>query len=69
MKAQDMIAEIKKAPLTSALELDRLRLATTIGDTVLPEFEQYLDGAESYREFFDAIYADDNKKNTSVWAA
>ena len=47
MKTQDMIAEIKKAPLTSALELDRLRLATTIGDTVLPEFEQYLDGAES----------------------
>ena len=42
---------------------------TTIGDAVLPEFEQYLDGAESYREFFDAIYADDDKKNTSVWAA
>lgn len=69
MDATELLKQIKKAPLTSALELDRLRLATTIGDTVLPEFEQYLDGAESYREFFDAIYADDNKKNTSVWAA
>lgn len=68
MEAQELIEQIKKAPLTSALVLDRLRLATTVADKVLPEYEPYLAGAKSYREFFDAIYADDAKKSTSVWA-
>lgn len=69
MDATELLKQIKKAPLTSALELDRLRLATTIGDTVLPNSSSTSTEPESYREFFDAIYADDNKKNTSVWAA
>ena len=68
MEAQELIEQIKKAPLTSALVLDRLRLATTVADKALPEYEPYLADAKSYREFFDAIYADDTKKSTSVWA-
>lgn len=68
MEATDLIKQIEGAPLTSALALDRLRLATTIGDNVLPEYAPYLEGAATYREFFDAIYADDSKKDTSVWA-
>lgn len=59
---------IEKAPLGSRATLERLLLYVSSGAAVSPDYAPYLEGAESYQDFFNALYADDAMKSTSVWA-
>lgn len=69
MNYQSLKASIERAPLVSRIALDRLLLFVSAGDQVSPECLPYLNGATSYQDFFNAIYADDTQKFSSVWAA
>lgn len=68
MDYQGLKESIERAPLTSRVALDRMLLYVSTGEQVKPEFEPYLENAISYQDFFNAIYADDTKKFTSLWA-
>lgn len=68
MDYQDLKDSINRAPSTSRLALERLFLEVTSGRSITPEWSPYLDGAKNHRDFFDAIYDDDGKKDTLVWA-
>ncbi len=68
MNYKELKEGIGQAPLASRPALERLLLYVSAGPGVLPDYAPYLEGATSYRDFFDAIYADDTKKGTSVWA-
>ena len=68
MNYEDLKAGIETAPLKSRVALEQLLLYTTMGGTVKPEFEEYLEGAQTYRDFFNNIYADPARKNSTVWA-
>ncbi len=68
MDYQGLKESIDQAPLASRATLERLLLYVSVGPNVAPDYQPYLEGASSYQDFFNAIYADDAKKNTSVWA-
>ncbi len=68
MDYQGLKESIDQAPLASRAALERLLLYVSTGPNVSPDYQPYLEGASSYQDFFNAIYADDGKKNTSVWA-
>ena len=68
MNYEDLKAGIETAPLKSRVALEQLLLYATMGGTVKPEFEEYLEGAQTYRDFFNNIYADPARKNSTVWA-
>lgn len=42
---------------------------TTLGGAILPEFSPHADDAETYKDFFEAIYQDNCLKYTKAWAA
>ncbi|HIW75400.1 MULTISPECIES: hypothetical protein [Gordonibacter] len=69
MDYAELKTSIEGAPLASRATLERLLLYVSSESNVLPEYEPYLDGATSYQDFFNALYADETQKNTSVWAA
>lgn len=48
--------------------LQRLLLYVSTGDAIHPDFAPYLDGAQTYKQFFDAVYADETRRFTTVWA-
>lgn len=41
----------------------------SLGGSILPEFQQCLDQANNYKEFFERIYESDNLKLTKAWGA
>lgn len=69
MLLQELKEQIAQIPVTSKREaLERIVLYVSIADRVYPQYEEYLSEAGDYQEFFDAVYADDDQKFTSVWA-
>lgn len=62
---KDQISQVKGEKRTV---LERLLLYVSAGGAILPDFADALEGASTYQEFFDAIFADDSRKRTSVWA-
>lgn len=68
MNYAELEESIGKAPLASRAALERLLLYVSAGPNVSPGYAPYLEGAASYQDFFNAIYADDAQKGTSVWA-
>lgn len=68
MDARTLKEQIDAAPLTSRADLTKLYMFVTVGDDFLPEYEAHAVGASTYRELFDAIYADEALKDTMVWA-
>lgn len=48
--------------------LQRLLLYVSAGDGIHPDYARYLERAQTYRQFFDAVYADDANRFTAVWA-
>lgn len=68
MNAQELLDQMSRAPKTSAVALDRLAMRVAIAGNVIPAYIDYLEDASTYREFFNAIYADESQKDTSVWA-
>lgn len=63
---KSQIASIENAARRNAFE--RLALYVSSGDVVRPEFAPSLENASTYRAFFDALYADDGLRFTTVWA-
>lgn len=47
----------------------RVLSLVSLGGGVRPEFRGHLDGASTYREFFEALYRDDDLRFTRAWAA
>ncbi|RDB63895.1 hypothetical protein C1878_03645 [Gordonibacter sp. 28C] len=47
----------------------RVLSLVSIGGGMRPEFREHLDGASTYREFFEALYGDDTLRFTKAWAA
>ena len=68
MNCNELKQSIEKAPVSSRATLEKLYLYVTIQDQILPEFAEYLDQAHSYQDFFNAIYNDENRKFTLLWA-
>ena len=68
MKCHELKESIANAPMKSLEALNRIYLYTTAGDKVLPEFEEYLEGSDSYQDFIEAIYRDENRKFSLLWA-
>lgn len=68
MEFAEFKEQIQAAPPSKKTQLKRLFLYTTSGNGILPEFAGHLKDARSYRDFFDAIYADDERRFTTVWA-
>lgn len=69
MHLQELKDEVARVGVATKREvLERLVLYVSTGDAVYPQYEKYLAEACGYRAFFDAIYADDGQKSTSVWA-
>lgn len=68
MELQELERQIEEAPLASRSDLRTLLNYVSIGGRMLPPYERPLADASTYREFFDAIYADDDQRFTHVWA-
>lgn len=68
MECKELKEGIAKAPVSSRAQLEKLYLLVTAGDEILPEFAGYLEGASSYSEFFEAIYRDENRRMSLLWA-
>ena len=68
MTYEDLISRIEAASGSGRAALERLSLYVSAGGEVLPEYEPYLADATTYHEFFDAIYRDDERRFTNVWA-
>ena len=47
----------------------RVLSLVSLGGGVRPEFRGHLDGASTYRAFFEALYRDDDLRFTRAWAA
>ena len=69
MNYDELKEQIEAAPLKTRAQLDTLFAYTTIGNQVLAQYKDCLEQATTYREFFDAIYSNDEFKFTPVWAA
>ena len=69
MNYQQLADDVAAAPLTSRAELNRLLMSVSTPGAIAPAFEQYAAEAETYTDFFNALYADDAQKFTSPWAA
>lgn len=68
MEFAELKAQVDNAPLKMRKDLDTLLAYTSIGGKVLSQYQSMLEQANSYREYFDAIYADDEFRFTPVWA-
>jgi len=68
MDCQELKAQIAKAPVSSREALDRIFLFTTAGGEVIPEFADLLEASDSYQDFVEAIYRDENRKFSLLWA-
>ncbi|MBQ9000798.1 MAG: hypothetical protein IJ087_02975 [Eggerthellaceae bacterium] len=68
MEYVELKEQIANAPVSSRAALEKLYMLVTIGDAVQAEFAEYLAAADNYQEFFDAIYRDENRKFSLLWA-
>ena len=68
MQCSELKEAIAKAPVSSRAALEKLYMLVTAGDEILPEFADYLAEASAYSAFFDAIYRDENRKMSLLWA-
>ena len=68
MDCQELKAAIAAAPVKSRAQLEEIYVLTTAGSKILPEFEGVLEASKNYSEFVDAIYRDENRKNSLLWA-
>lgn len=68
MEFSELKEQIGATPLKTRAELDTMLAYTSIGDNVLEQYRPALEQASTYREFFDAIFADDAFRFTPVWA-
>jgi hypothetical protein len=68
MNAAQLKESIEKASKVKRPTLEKLFYYVTLGNEVRPEFKDFAAGANTYKEFFDALYACEDFKNTEVWA-
>lgn len=68
MDCQELKQAVANAPLKSRELLERVYMYTTAGDEIKPEFAEYLEASDSYQDFVDAIYRDENRKFSLLWA-
>lgn len=68
MDCQELKAAIAAAPAKSRAQLEDIYVLATAGNKILPEFEECLEASQSYQDFIDAIYRDENRKNSMLWA-
>ena len=68
MNVRELKDAIDRAPIGSRAQLEKLFYYVTIGDKFRPEYEDFARDADTYREFFGAIYDDPSQKTSLVWA-
>ena len=68
MNAAQLKESIEKASKVKRPTLEKLFYFVTLGDELRPEYKDFAAGANTYKEFFDELYACDDFKNTEVWA-
>lgn len=68
MDYQDLLDRIPNQSINEYLEMKRIILLATRGESVCPEFSRHLAGSSSPVGFLDAVYADDELRFTKVWA-
>jgi len=68
MNCAELKEQIAAAPVASRVMLDKIYMYTTAGDEVMQEFAAFLEEANSYQDFVEAIYRDLNRKNSLLWA-
>ncbi|MGN0077615.1 MAG: hypothetical protein ACI36V_02400 [Coriobacteriales bacterium] len=69
MNASELKQSIQGASPRKRAELEKLFLFVTAGGEFRPGYEVYGQGASTYNQYFDALFADDSKKDSDVWAA
>ena len=67
MDSTELKEQIENAPTSSRVLLDHIYMQTVAGGRPLPEFADVLGEAESYHDFIDAIYRDQNRKFSLLW--
>ena len=68
MDCKELKGQIANAPVASRAALEKLYMFVTAGDSILPEYEEFLENANGYQEFFDSIYRDEKRKFSLIWA-
>lgn len=68
MNVEELTSQINSSPLADRATLDRMLLYVTAGGNILPEYSSILDEASTYQDFFNAIYHDESRKMTLLWA-
>ena len=68
MELTELKAGIEAAPAKSRAALDEIYMLVTTGKQIQPEFAECLEAASNYTEFVDAIYRDENRKHSLIWA-
>ena len=69
MNYQEMKNSIDSLAPVQRQTLSRILSLAALGGSLKPEFQDHAEEVDSPRAFFDAIYADDELRFTSVWAA
>ena len=68
MNCVELKDSIGKAPIASRAALEKVYMQVTAGDSIRPEFAEYLEAASTYNDFIEAIYRDENRKFSLLWA-
>lgn len=68
MEFRELEKQVADAPLATRNDMKMLLNYVSIAGGVLPQYGKYLESSKTYREFFDAIYADDSQRFTHAWA-
>ena len=68
MNCVELKHSIGKAPIASRAALEKVYMQVTAGDSIRPEFAEYLEAASTYNDFIEAIYRDENRKFSLLWA-
>lgn len=68
MDCSQLKEQIEQAPVKSRAQLDKILMYVTSGPDVLPEFADALAQSSTYGEFVDAVYRDENRKFSLLWA-
>lgn len=68
MDCQQLKDQIAKAPVSSREALDRIYMYTVAGNKIKSEFAECLESAKTYQDFIEAIYQDESRKFSLLWA-
>ncbi len=68
MDCAELKEQIAKAPVASREQLQRIYMFMTAGDAPLPEFAEIIEQADGYQDVIEAVYRDDNRKFSLLWA-